>query len=155
MKTVAAVAFGLAFCLTTLTPAFGHGSHHHGCRGHDCRDCGDSSASGRQQLRSAPASWQILEKIEGEVAEVIYLPGTSPSAAGVELRLQAGKESTLLRLAPTGCLKKSGFALKEGDPISVKGFRVDTEEGEFVVATEVEKDGNTLRLRDTRGRPLW
>ena len=60
-----------------------------------------------------------------------------------------------MRLAPTGFLNKSGFSLKEGDPISVKGFRVDTLEGEVVVATEAEKDGQTLRLRDTRGRPLW
>jgi len=89
------------------------------------------------------------------VSEIIYLPGGAPGLAGVELRLKSGAGETLLRLAPSGFLKKNNFSVKEGQHISARGFRVDTLDGEVLVATEIQNNGSTLRLRDARGNPLW
>ena len=46
-------------------------------------------------------------------------------------------------------------ALKEGDPVTVSGFRVSTMEGELLVATEVRKGDKRVLLRSPRGRPVW
>jgi hypothetical protein len=59
----------------------------------------------------------------------------------------------LARLGPAGLLKEEGLSLKEGDSISVKGFWVDTLDGDLLVVTELQKAGKTVRLRDSRGRP--
>jgi len=73
----------------------------------------------------------------------------------VELRLQSGGQTNLIRLAPSGFLKQGGLALREGDTVTVKGFAVAGMEGDLVVATEVHKGDKSLSLRDTRGQPVW
>jgi hypothetical protein len=83
------------------------------------------------------------------------LPGATPDSAMVEVRLQSAGQSELIRLAPVGFLKQSGLLLKEGDSITVKGFRVAGMEGDLLVATELHKGEKTLSLRDAWGRSAW
>jgi hypothetical protein len=101
---------------------------------------------------SPEGQWETLE---GKIAEVIYLPGATPEAALVEVRLQHGKQTIVARLAPTDFLKRSEVALKEGDSLSLTGYRVAGFEGELLVVTEVRKGSRSVILRDQRGRPLW
>ena len=148
-------------------PGYGHGCcHHEGC-GYDCRDhsccgCGSSSSATR---RSDPPprseeSWGSTSPAnaqthDGNVAEVNYLPGATPDTAMVELRLLAGTTNILVRLGPAGFLKQNQLSLKEGDAITVTGYRVSAGDGELLVATEVSKQGKTVRFRDRWGRPAW
>jgi hypothetical protein len=73
----------------------------------------------------------------------------------VEVHLQTAEQSQLIRLAPVGYLKQRGLVLREGDTLTVKGFRVAGMEGDRLVATEIHKGEKTLSLRDSRGRPVW
>jgi hypothetical protein len=73
----------------------------------------------------------------------------------VEVPLQTAGQFQLIRLAPVGYLKQSGLVLREGDTLTVKGFRVAGMEGDLLVATEIHKGEKTLSLRDSRGRPVW
>jgi hypothetical protein len=95
------------------------------------------------------------ETLEGKIAEVIYLPGAAPETALVEVRLQLGERVMVARLAPADFLKRGEVVLKEGDSISVTGYRVAGFEGELLIATEVRKGGKSVTLRDQRGRPRW
>lgn len=144
-------------------PARSHGCGHHAHYLGDCWDCGWRHVQPSEQPRprwqgqppSPAASLPRLETLEGNVAEVIYLQGAGPDAAMVEIEIRSAGQDTLVRLAPTGFLRQNEFLIKEGDMIAVKGFRVSTFEGDLLVATEVRKDGNTLVLREARGRPAW
>jgi hypothetical protein len=73
----------------------------------------------------------------------------------VEIRLQAAGQARVVRLAPSGFLKQGGLLLREGDTVKVKGYHVDSMEGDLLVATEIYKGDKSLSLRDSRGRPAW
>lgn len=151
-----AVPAALLFCGMT---AYGHNcrhpggcaSSHHG--DHGCYDCGFTlSAPDNAQPRSGPARAQTRE---GKVVELVYLPGSTPERAMVELRLADGTSDVLVRLGPAGFLKQNHLNLREGDTISVKGFRVTGGTEDLLIATEVTRQGQTVRFRDERGRPEW
>jgi hypothetical protein len=86
---------------------------------------------------------------------VIYLPGATPDTAIVELRLLSGTATIPVRLGPAGFLKQNQVNLKEGDAITVTGYRVSTGDGDLLVATEISKQGKTVRFRDRWGRSGW
>ena len=127
-----------------------HGCGHHGdcrsgCRGADCRGSGGATQA------AAPAG----SSYQGKVVEVVYLPGSTPESAMVEVRLSAGRGIVHARLATTGFLRNSGVALKEGDSIAVSGYWVRAGDDEMLVASELTKDGRTIQLRNRSGRPAW
>jgi hypothetical protein len=101
---------------------------------------------------SAPASLQTLE---GRVVEVVYLPGAAADSGMVEIKVQSAGQATLVRLAPSGFLKRGGMLLQEGDTVMVKGFPVAGMEGDLIVAAEIQGRDKQLALRDARGRPVW
>lgn len=133
--------------------AYGHNcGHHGGCassysRDHGCYGCAGSES----QPRSGAARVQTHA---GKIAEVVYLPGATPERAMVEIRL-AETDGVLVRLGPAGFLNQNGLTLREGDSITVTGYRVSSGTDDLVVATEISKDGRTVRLRDARGRSAW
>jgi hypothetical protein len=45
--------------------------------------------------------------------------------------------------------------IKQGDKATVRGSRVSIDGKPAIIAAEVTKDGQTLRLRDDNGLPLW
>jgi len=141
------------------TPAVGQGCCHHDHHYGDCWDCDHcwhhGPAVARQFSSGSAGTTANVQTLEGRIGEVVYLPGPTPDSAMVELRLQSGGQTNLVRLAPSGFLKQGGLILREGDTVSVKGFVVAGMEGDLVVATEVHKGDKILSLRDTRGRPTW
>ena len=96
-----------------------------------------------------------MQNLEGKISEIVYLPGATPDTGVVEVRMQAAGQNKLIRLAPCGFLNQSGLDLKEGDEVSLKGFRVAGTDGELIVATAIQKGDKSLSLRDPRGQPLW
>ncbi len=96
-----------------------------------------------------------LQTVEGKITEVVYLPGAAPESAMVEVRLQSGGQTTLIKLAPSGYLRNSGMRLREGETIAAKGFLVMGLEGDLIVATEIHQGDRNLSLRDIHGRSGW
>ncbi len=73
-------------------------------------------------------------------------------AAGVDLILETAESEVLVGTGP-GYLAEQGFALIVGDSISVTG----SWENEEFKAMEIthNTNGETIILRDERGRPMW
>jgi len=145
MKVLGIVVVMCMFGWWGAIPAAAQGCCHHN---HQC---------GPQARRSPAPSGQSanLQTVEGKIAEVDYLAGATADSGMVEVRVQAGGQAQLVRLAPAGFLKQGGLHLREGDVVVVKGFPVSGMEGDLVVATEVHKGDVSLSLRDTQGRPAW
>jgi hypothetical protein len=81
LATLSAVS-AMALFAAVPAPAQGCCQHHHSCNG--CANCGSSAPMGPGAGRCGnPAG----ETLEGNVTEVIYLPGPSAGASMVELRL--------------------------------------------------------------------
>lgn len=158
MKWLAILSVLLFFGWFYPTPAAAHDCGHHGHRYYgDCRGCAQRWPSGASASRAwAPGgSSTAFESLEGKIAEIVYLPGTTPDSGIVEMRVQSSSQVRLIRLAPAGFLKQSGVLLKEGDAVMVKGYPVGAMEGDLMVATEVHKDGKSVVLRQADGAPLW
>jgi len=141
-----------------VVTAAGQGCCHHNHHYDDCWDWGDCWHHGSpasRQLRGSSSSTANVQTVEGKIAEVVYLPGPTAGSSMVEIRLQSGGQTNLIRLAPSGFLKESDLVLREGDTVTVKGFAVAAMEGDLIVATEVHKGDKSVPLRDTRGQPAW
>jgi sporulation protein YlmC with PRC-barrel domain len=66
-----------------------------------------------------------------------------------------GKEQVVV-VGPAWFLQGQGVPLKEGDQVEVHGREMRFADGTTVVAREITvQDGNTLRLRDNSGMPIW
>ena len=152
----------LAAWLALGFPALAHCGHHgYGDCG-DCDDCGhycmrsqrgparNSSAAGPRA--AAPAA---SETREGKVVEVIYLPGATKDTAMVEVRLMAGGQPVLARLAPTGFLHQNQADIREGDTVTVTGYWVTSADGDMLVATRFTAKGKAVQLRDAWGQSAW
>ena len=150
------------FCWLAAGSAAAHDCDHHGHHYYyyydDCWGNGPNyrQDNGRQYTNGpTPAAVMDQRTFEGRIAEVVYLPGATPETAMVEIRLQAGSQTTLVRLAPSGFLRQSGMLLREGETITVRGYSVAGLEGDLIVATEIRHGDKTLNLRDSRGRSAW
>jgi len=158
MKRLAFFSVITLFAFLGPAPAVGHDCCHHDSHYGDCPDCDHDCHHARQwrtQFGESATGATNLRAIEGKIAEVDYLPGATPEASMVEVRLQAGSQNYLVRLGPAGFLKQGGLLLREGETVGLKGFSVSGMEGDVFVATEVRHGDKTLSLRDARGRPVW
>ena len=78
-------------------------------------------------------------------------PGMHPPG----LVLKTDEESITVDLGPPWFLNQQAFTLKEGDNLEVTGSKNATDHQTVILAAEVKKDGQTLKLRDEKGLPLW
>lgn len=60
-----------------------------------------------------------------------------------------------INLGPPGYVRKQGFSLKQGDSLEVTGSKVTRGDQTWLLAAQVKKDGQTLKVRDEKGVPLW
>jgi hypothetical protein len=93
---------------------------------------------------------QTVEIVTGEVTAVFSGTG-GRRRQGVHITLKTDKETISVHLGPASYLDQEKFQVKQGDKLEVKGSRID----QVIVAGEVKKGDQVLKLRDDQGRPLW
>ncbi len=74
---------------------------------------------------------------------------------GTHLTLKTSEGDVDVRLGPSGYLSEKGLSLAEKDNIKVTGSKVSIENHSMIIASEVEKDGKVVVLRDKDGFPMW
>ena len=96
------------------------------------------AGQGRNEtLRTGTVEWETL------TGEVIIVDG--------DITIQTAEGQVLVGMGQSAY--REGFALEEGDEITVVGFH---EDGEFKAGTvENLTTGETIVLRDETGRPMW
>jgi hypothetical protein len=95
----------------------------------------------------------VLRDVDGLVEKTL---STDPrdGEAWLEAVIDDGSaEPVRLRLAPVQVLERSGFELREGDPIRVRYFV--SEDPPAVQRIRNLRTGAVLRLRCLHGEPLW
>lgn len=76
-------------------------------------------------------------------------------AEGVRAQVQARGETFWVHLAPAAWLAAQRFELGEGQQVVITGSHVKLDGERVVLASKLERDGKTIRLRDDSGRPAW
>ena len=74
---------------------------------------------------------------------------------GIHFLVKTEKETVDVHLGPSYFIENQGFHFAKGDQVEVLGSRVKMGGSEAFIAREVTKDGKTLTLRDSTGRPKW
>jgi hypothetical protein len=98
---------------------------------------------------------QTVETISGEVVSVDRSTSGRRMSLGVHFTLKTEKETVPVHLGPSWYLEKQGVAVAAGDKVEVTGSRITYQGKPAVIAREVKKGGQVLKLRDAAGVPAW
>lgn len=92
--------------------------------------------------------------VRGEVLAVESFATTGMSP-GVHVTLRAAQETLSVHLGPEWYISTQDTTIEPGDTIEVTGSRATVDGKPVVIAAEVVKGDQLLRLRDDRGFPAW
>ncbi len=99
-----------------------------------------------------PALEVVVPCVVQQVEKFTPMPGM---AEGVRAKVESRGQAYWVHLAPAAWLAAQSLELKPGDEIAVTGAYVTLGGERVVLAREVARGGETLRLRDERGKPAW
>lgn len=88
--------------------------------------------------------------VSGTVTEITRVPH-GDMREGIHLSMSAGNETLVVMLGPTFYLEKQSVKVLKGDSITVIGSRT----GNAIIARQVTKGSQTLKLRTETGAPVW
>ncbi|MBF0555244.1 MAG: DNA-binding protein [Nitrospirae bacterium] len=74
---------------------------------------------------------------------------------GVLLILKTEAGTIPVHLGPVWFIERQDVKFDKGDTVEVKGAKVTFDGNPAIIAAEVKKGGDTLRLRDESGHPHW
>jgi hypothetical protein len=117
-----------------------------------CREGGRGPGAGRMYDSSKETT------LTGTVASVeqITARGRMQQGQGVVLNLKTGEETVFVHLGPQWYLdKQAGMKIAAGDTIEIKGAKTVRRGEEVILAAEVKKGSEVLKLRDENGYPVW
>ncbi len=98
---------------------------------------------------------KTVETLSGEVVNVEkFTPGRGMSY-GVHFTFKTDKETIPVHLGPSWYVEKQPLTVAQGDKVEVTGSRITYQGQPAIIAAEVKKGGQVLKLRDANGVPAW
>jgi hypothetical protein len=98
---------------------------------------------------------KTVETLKGEVTAVELFTPMSGMHSGVHLQLKTAKETINVHLGPSWYIENQDTKIEAQDKIEVKGSRVMIEGKPAIIAAEIKKGSEVLKLRDETGAPYW
>ena len=98
---------------------------------------------------------QTVETISGEVVKVEKITPMKGMSNGIHILVKTDTGETSVHLGPSWYIDKQDTKIAVGDKVVVKGSKVDISGKPAVIAAEVQKDDEVLKLRDDNGYPAW
>ena len=95
---------------------------------------------------------KTVETVQGKVLSV---EKTQQRGHGVHLMLQTDKETIAVHLGPSWYIDKQTPKIETNDTITVTGSRVTVDGKPAIIAAQVKKGNEILKLRDENGIPVW
>jgi hypothetical protein len=96
-----------------------------------------------------------VETISGEVTKVEQITLMKGMSSGVHLVVKTEKETIDVHLGPAWYIENQDVKIKLGDKLEIKGSRITFQGKPAIIAAEMKKGEETLRLRDEKGFPVW
>ena len=98
---------------------------------------------------------KTIETISGEVTSISRITPNKGMAAGVHMNVKTEKETISVHLGPSWYLENQDVKLEAKDKVEVKGSRITFGGKPAIIASEVKKSDEVLKLRDDNGFPVW
>ena len=96
-----------------------------------------------------------IETLDGEVVSVDTYPSRRGFSQGIHLLVDTGQETVEVHLAPSWYLEDQNFDIAPEDKIAIIGSRINVNGEQAIVASQITKGNETLRLRNENGIPFW
>jgi hypothetical protein len=98
---------------------------------------------------------KTVETIRGEVVSVETFTPVSGMSEGVHLMVKTDKETVSVHLGPEWYLQNQDTKIESKDTVEVKGSRITFDGKPAIIAAEIKKGEEVLKLRDASGYPAW
>jgi hypothetical protein len=98
---------------------------------------------------------KTVETVTGEVVSVSSIVPNKGMGAGVHMILNTGKETISVHLGPSWYLENQDVRIEPKDKVEVKGSKITFGGKPALIAIEVKKGDEVLKLRDDTGFPVW
>ncbi|MEQ8999122.1 MAG: hypothetical protein RID53_21690 [Coleofasciculus sp. B1-GNL1-01] len=140
----------------------GHGQGHG--QGHPGRGrWGQGHGRGRQEhpgrrprgLGNRMYNPDSVETITGEVISVDRFTSNRGRSEGMRMQMRTGNETVSVHLGPAWYWQNQGMTIEPNDRIQVQGSRVNRAGNPAMIAAQVQKGNQVLRLRNENGVPVW
>lgn len=97
-----------------------------------------------------------VETVSGVVQRVEQVKGKGRGKShGIHLLLKTEKEEIAVHLGPEWYVEKQPLKIAPQDQIEVRGSRVTYDGKPAIIAADVKKGDQVLKLRDDAGIPVW
>jgi hypothetical protein len=96
-----------------------------------------------------------IETFSGEVTSVDRITPFKGMVGGVHMNVKTDKETISVQLGPSYYLENQDVKIAAKDKVEVKGSRISFGGKPAIIAAEVKKGDDVLKLRDDAGFPLW
>ena len=110
---------------------------------------GAAAPQPRMAIQYDPKS---LETVSGEVTQV---QARGRRGRSLNLQVKTDKETLLVLIGPASFLEQQKMTLAPGDKVEIKGTRIQHPNQALLIAGELKKGSQVVKLRDEAGRPLW
>jgi hypothetical protein len=98
---------------------------------------------------------KTVETIQGKVLSVEKPTSPTNRGYGIHLTLQSDKETIPVHLGPAWYVEKQSLHIEANDTVIVTGSRVTLDGKPTIIAAQVKKGTEVLKLRDDNGVPEW
>ena len=98
---------------------------------------------------------KTVETLSGEVVSVDKFTPNKSMSSGVHFTLKTEKATIPVHLGPGWFMEKQAVIIAAGDKVDVTGSRIMYQGKPAIIAAEVKKSDQVLKLRDAAGIPAW
>jgi len=141
---------------------WGHGHGHGQGHGRGRWGHGQGHGRGRWGHERGPRGFgnrmynpDSVETITGEVVSVDRFTSNRGRSQGMHMQMRTGNETVSVHLGPAWYWQNQGMTLEPNDRIQVQGSRINQAGNPAMIAAQVQKGNQILRLRNENGVPVW
>ena len=98
---------------------------------------------------------KTVETISGEVVSVDKIKPIKGMSYGVHMTVKTDKETISVHVGPGWYIENQDIKIEPKDKVEVTGSRITFEGKPAIIAAEVKKGDEILKLRDENGFPVW
>jgi hypothetical protein len=99
---------------------------------------------------------KTVETLSGEITAIEkFSPGRGGPPQGLRLRVKFPQETLLVILGPIVYVEQQNVKFAPGDRVEVKGSKMTVRGKPIIVAAEVKKGDQALKMRNAKGEALW
>lgn len=98
---------------------------------------------------------KTVTTVEGSVTKVERVEHKMMGMFAVEATVKAADVTYTVHLGPAWFIENQELQLAAGDAVTLTGSKITLQGRPTIIATELQRGDDTLKLRDKDGTPVW